>query len=308
MLPVMAQGSLNAHQDQLRHQWAGDNGHWQAVGQWRPLLAGGGQRLEIDKQATSVSADGKGYNLNIGTSYRLDETWRFGVAGGFYRQRLETGANESDYKLNSYMGSVFAQYQHNHWWGDAALTLGRLDYDSLKRKFALGVGEGMEQGQADGHLRALSTRLGYEIAQAADLWQLSPFISADYSRVEVNRYEEKGRRSTALNYEEQTLVSKRLGAGLLASYQATPQTLLFGEAAHEHEFQSDTQRLNTALNSLPNNRFKLEGYTPPSNLGRISLGASHRLTADLRLQATYNVRKSDGVTQQGANIGLSLNY
>ena len=95
---------------------------------------------------------------------------------------------------------------------------------------------------------------------------------------------------------------------MLASYQATPQTLLFGEAAHEHEFQSDTQRLNTALNSLPNNRFKLEGYTPPSNLGRISLGASHRLTADLRLQATYNVRKSDGVTQQGANIGLSLNY
>ena len=308
LLPVMAQGSLNAHQDQLRHQWAGDNGHWQAVGQWRPLLAGGGQRQEIDKQATSVSSDGKGYNLNIGTSYRLDETWRFGVAGGFYRQRLETGANESDYKLNSYMGSVFAQYQHSHWWGDAALTLGRLDYDSLKRKFALGVGEGMEQGQADGHLRALSTRLGYEIAQAADLWQLSPFISADYSRVEVNRYEEKGRRSTALNYEEQTLVSKRLGAGLLASYQATPQTLLFGEAAHEHEFQSDTQRLNTALNSLPNNRFKLEGYTPPSNLGRISLGASHRLTADLRLQATYNVRKSDGVTQQGANIGLSLNY
>ena len=50
--------------------------------------------------------------------------------------------------------------------GDAALTLGRLDYDSLNRKFALGVSEGVEKGQADGHLRALSTRLGYDIAQA----------------------------------------------------------------------------------------------------------------------------------------------
>ena len=308
LLPVMAQASLNAHQDQLRNQWAGDNGQWQAVGQWRTLLAGGGQRLEIDKQTTAVKADGKGYNLNIGTSYRLSETWRLGIAGGFYRQRLETGANESDSKLNSYLGSLFAQYQHNHWWGDAALTLGRLDYDSLKRKFALGVGSGMEQGQADGHLRALSTRLGYEIAQASDLWRLSPFLSADYSRVEVNRYEEKGRRSTALNYEEQTLVSNRLGAGLLASYQATPQTLLFGEAAHEHEFQSDTQRLNIALNSLPSNRFKLEGYTPPSNLARVSLGVSHNLTADLMLRAAYNARKSDGVMQQGVNIGVSLNF
>ena len=247
-------------------------------------------------------------NVNIGTSYRLDEHWRLGVASGFDRQRLETGAHESDYKLNSYLGSVFAQYQHNHWWGDAALTLGRLDYDSLNRKFALGVSEGVEKGQADGHLRALSTRLGYDIAQASASWHLSPFISADYSRVEVNRYEEKGRRSTALNYEEQTLVSNRLGAGVLASYQFTPQTRVFGEAVHEHEFQNATQRLSIALNSLPNNSFTLEGYTPQSNLDRISLGISHRLTADLMLQAAYNVRKGDGVVQQGANLGVSLNF
>ena len=308
LLPVMAQGTLNAHQDQLRNQWGGDNRQWQAAGQWRAFVAGGGQRLNIDEQNTSVSADGRGYNVNIGTSYRLDENWRFGIAGGLYRQRLETGAHESDYKLNSYLGSVFAQYQHHHWWGDAALTLGRLDYDSLNRKFALGASEGVEKGQADGHLRALSTRLGYDIAQASDPWHLSPFISADYSRVEVNRYEEKGRSSTSLNYEEQTLVSNRLGAGVLASYQFTPQTRLYGEVAHEHEFQDKTQRLSIALNSLPDNPFKLEGYTPQSNLDRLSLGVSHTLTADLVLQAAYNVRKSDGVTQQGANLGLSLNF
>ena len=308
LLPVMAQGTLNAHQDQLRNQWGSDNGQWQAQGQWRAFAAGGGQRLNIDEQNTSARADGRGFNVNIGTSYRLDEHWRLGVAGGFYRQRLETGAHESDYKLNSYLGSAFAQYQHNHWWGDAALTLGRLDYDDLNRKFALGTGEGMEKGQADGHLRALSARLGYDIAQASAPWQLSPFISADYSRVEVNRYEEKGRRSTALNYEAQTLVSSRLGAGLLASYQFTPQTRMFGEAVHEHEFQDATQRLNIALNSLPTNSFKLEGYTPQSNLDRISLGVNHKLTADLMLQAAYNVRKGDGVAQQGANIGLSLNF
>ena len=111
-----------------------------------------------------------------------------------------------------------------------------------------------------------------------------------------------------MSFEEQTLVSSRIGAGLLASYQFTAQTRVFGEAAHEHEFQDATQRLSIALNSLPNNSFKLEGYTPQSNLDRISLGASHMLTADLTLQAAYNVRKSDGVIQQGANIGLSLNF
>ena len=123
LLPEMAQGTLRAHQDELRNQWQADNGHWQAVGQWRAIVAGGGQRLDFDDQSSSASGDGSGYNLNIGGSYRLDDNWRVGVAAGLYRQTLEAGASDSDYKLNSYMGTAFAQYQHNQWWADAALTV-----------------------------------------------------------------------------------------------------------------------------------------------------------------------------------------
>lgn len=191
LLPEMAQGTLRAHQDELRNQWQADNGNWQAVGQWRAIVAGGGQRLDFDDQRSSASGDGSGYNLNVGTSYRLDESWRVGVAAGLYRQTLEAGASDSDYKLNSYMGSAFAQYQHNHWWADAALTGGRLDFDSLKRKFALGVSEGSEKGDTDGWLWALSGRVGYDIAGVGSDWHLSPFISADYARVEVDGYGEK---------------------------------------------------------------------------------------------------------------------
>ena len=53
--------------------------------------AGGGQHLDFDSQSSGVSADGSGYNLNIGGSYRLNEAWRVGVAAGFYRQKLEAG-------------------------------------------------------------------------------------------------------------------------------------------------------------------------------------------------------------------------
>lgn len=308
LLPVMAQGALNAHHDELRNQWSGDNGQWQTVGQWRAIVAGGGQRQSIDEQHTSVSADGKGSNLNIGASYRLNPNWRLGVAAGLYRQHLEAGPSDSTYKLNSYLGSAFAQYQYNHWWADATLTAGKLDYDNLKRKFALGVSEGAEKGNTDGSLWAINARMGYDIAQPSASWHLSPFISADYSRVEVNGYSEKAQHSTSLNYEDQALSSKRMGVGLLGTYRITPYTQLFGEAAHEHEFMDDTQRLSIALNSLPDNRFKLEGYTPQSNLDRISLGVSHALTADLMLRAAYNVRKSDDFTQQGVNIGVSLNF
>lgn len=308
LLPQMAQGTLSAHQDELRNQWQSDWGQWQGIGQWRAIIASGGQHLDFDTQHSGASGDGNGYSLNVGGSYRLNEAWRVGVAGGFYRQDLEAGASDSDYTLNSYLGTAFAQFQRNQWWADAALTGGKLDYSNLKRKFALGVSASAEKGDTNGNLWAISARVGYEIAKPGSEWHLSPFISADYARIEVDGYSEKGARSTALTFDDQKLTSKRLGAGLQGSYHVTPQTQVFGEVAREHEFENDIQRVNIALNSLPANNFTLDGYTPQNNLNRLTLGISHTLTPELTLRAAYNLRKDDGMTQQGINVGVSLDF
>lgn len=308
LLPEMAHATLRAHQDELRSQWQSDWENWQAVGQWRAIVAGGGQHLDIDGQRSGANADGSGNNLNIGGSYRLNEAWRVGVAAGFYRQNLEAGSNDSDYKLNSYLATAFAQFQQNRWWADAALTGGKLDYDNLKRKFDLGASERAEKGDTDGHLWAFSTRLGYDIAQPGSDWHLSPFISADYAKVEVDGYSENGNRSTALTFDDQKRDSKRLGAGLQGKYQITAQTQVFGEYAFEREYEDDTQKVNVALNSLSSLDFELDGYTPQSHLNRVSLGVSHKLTADLALRGGYTLRKSDDFTQQGLNVGVVLDF
>lgn len=308
LLPEMAHATLRAHQDELRSQWQSDWEAWQAVGQWRAIVAGGGQHLDVDHQSNGADADGNGYSLNVGGSYRLNEAWRVGVAAGFYRQELEAGDNDSNYKLNSYLGTVFAQFQQNRWWADAALTGGKLDYDNLKRKFDLGAGEGAEKGDTDGYLWAFSTRLGYDIAQPGSEWHLSPFISADYAKVEVDGYSENTSRSTALTFDDQKRDSKRLGAGLQGKYQITAQTQVFGEYAYEREYEDDTQKVNIALNSLPSLDFTLDGYTPQSHLNRVSLGVSHKLTADLALRGGYTLRKDDDFTQQGISVGVALDF
>ncbi|MGE8178504.1 esterase EstP [Pseudomonas fluorescens] len=309
LLPEMAHATLRAHQDELRNQWQSDWENWQNVGQWRAIVAGGGQHLNFDDQRSAASADGNGYNLNIGGSYRLDEAWRIGVAAGFYRQKLEAGNDNSQYKLNTYMGTAFAQYQQNRWWADAAMTAGHLDYDSLKRKFDLGVNERGEKGSTNGTVLAVTARLGYDIAQqASSPWHLSPFISADYAKVQVDGYSENGNDSTALTFGDQKRTSKRLGVGLQGKYQITPQTQVFGEFAHEREYKDDTQDLTMNLNSLPDNHFTLQGYTPQTNLNRLNLGVSQKLTPDLALRASYNIRKDDDFTQQGINVGVSLDF
>jgi outer membrane lipase/esterase len=308
LLPELAQVTLRAHQGELRNQWLADNGHWQPVSQWRSIVAGGGQHMDFDKQKRSASGEGSGENLNIGASYRLDDNWRAGVAAGLYRQTLEVGARDSDNKLNSYMATAFAQYQQNHWWADAALTGGKLDYVSLKRKFALGVSTSSEKGDTDGWLWALSGRWGYDIAEAGSEWHLSPFVSADYARVEVKGYSEKDNRSTALTVDDQQRDSKRLGFGLQGNYRVTPRTQVWGEVAHEHEFENDAQKVNLSLNSVQGLDFTLDGYTPHSHSDRLGLGISYALTQTLALRAAYNVSKDDSLVQQGVNVGGSLDF
>ncbi|MGH8353340.1 MAG: autotransporter domain-containing protein [Pseudomonas sp.] len=304
LLPEMAHGTLRAHQDQLRNQFQADWESWQAPGQWRAFVTGGGQRLDFDEQDGSASADGNGYSLSLGGSYRLNQAWRAGVALGLYEQELEAGAADSDYDLRSYLGSAFVQYQQDRWWAEGALSAGYLDYDSLKRQFALGIGERSEKGDTEGYLWALSGRLGYDIAQPGSAWHLSPFVSADYARVEVDGYEEKGGSATSLRFADQKRSSRRLGAGLQGRIEVTPAIQLFAEVSREREYEDAAGDLTVALNSLPGLDFTLQGYAPADRLTRASLGFSQKLAADLALRGGYSWRKGEDDSQQGASLSL----
>lgn len=308
LLPEMANGALRSQQDELRSQWLADWGDWQGVGTWRAIVAAGGQKLDFDAQDNAANADGHGYNLTVGGSYRFADNWRAGLVAGAYRQNLDAGTRDSDYKLDSYLATAFVQYQANHWWADLAASGGRLDYRNAERKFALGVSEGNEKGSTEGDIWGASARLGFDIAGADSPWHLSPFVSADYSRATVDGYSEKGNRSTALTFDDQTRTSRRLGAGLQGKFQVTAATQLFAEVAHEREFETDQQDVTIALNTLPANDFTLQGYTPQRDLNRASLGISQKLSRDLTLRGGYNWRRNDDATQQGVNLAMSLDF
>lgn len=308
LLPEMAHGSLRAHQDQLRGQWQADWEAWQAVGQWRGFVDGAGQRLDFDEQDNSVAGDGNGYSLNLGGSYRLDDAWRVGAALGFYEQGLDVGAADSDYDLRSYLATAFAQYQQNRWWADLGVSLGSLDYNNLERTLNLGIAQRSEKGDTDGDLWAVSGRVGYDIAQPGSEWHLSPFLSADYARVDVDGYAEDGVRSTAMTFDDQQRDSRRLGAGIQGRYQLNADTALFAEYAHEREYADDTTELRAELNSLPGIDFELQGYTPGDSLDRGTLGVSHKLAEDLSLRAGYSYRQADDETQHGINLSVALDW
>src|SRR5690606_37830014 len=153
----MAHGTLRGHQAQLKSQWQADQFAWQAQGQWRTFVNAGGQRQEYDLYRES--ADGNGYSLNLGTSYRLADDWRIGLAASAQQQSLEVGAADSDYDLRSYLATAFVQYQRDRLWGELAASAGYLDYHDLKRQFRMGAATRAEQGDTEGQLWGVNGQL-----------------------------------------------------------------------------------------------------------------------------------------------------
>lgn len=304
LLPEMAMASVNGHQQQLRSEWQADRRAWQAAGQWRSFVGASGQRQQFQRGETVASGDSDGLGLNLGGSYRLDEQWRLGLALGLQEQTLEAGEADSEYDLRSYLLSAFAQYQQGRLWADASLSLGHLDYSDLERQFALGIAERSEKGDTDGRLWALSGRLGYDLANAGTGWRVSPFVSADYARVDVDGYREDGQSSTALHYADQQRDSKRLGLGVQANYQLAPATQVFAEIAREREFEDDSRDLRMGLNAVAGNSFELQGHTPASGQTLAGLGISHALAGALQLRASYQLRGTDD-RQHGVNLSLN---
>ena len=307
LLPEMAMASLNGHQQQLRSEWQADRGAWQAVGQWRSFVGASGQRQEFERGDAVASGDSDGLGVNLGSSYRLSEQWRLGLALGLQEQTLEVGEADSEYDLRSYLLSAFAQYQQGRLWADASLSLGHLDYSDLNRQFALGIAQRSEKGDSDGQLWALSGRLGYDLANADTGWRVSPFISADYARVDVDGYREDGASATALNFADQERDSARLGLGLQANYQLAPATQVFAEIARELEFEDDRRDLRMGLNSVAGNSFELQGHTPASGQTLAGLGISHALAEELQLRAAYQFRGTDD-RQHGVNLSLNWDW
>ncbi|WP_394559752.1 autotransporter domain-containing protein [Aquipseudomonas alcaligenes] len=306
-LPQAGESALRSSREQLRRQWLADWGAWQGESQWRGSVSGGLQRSDYDGDDTAAAGDGRGESLGLGASYRLNEQWRMGLSLDVQKLDMQMGSSDSDYGLHSYLAGAFAQYQDGRLWGDLSLNVGYLDYHDLKRRFTLGKTTRSERGDTEGQVLGLGGRLGVELSPLERL-RLAPFVSADIARIEVDGYRESGASSTALNYDEQTLDSRRLGLGLQARFTLADDAELYGAVVREREFEDDESELDMSLNSVPGVDFSLVGAALERDQTRASLGLRQRLAQGLSLQLGYDYRRAGDDDLHGLGLSLALDW
>jgi len=300
-LPEMGRSALRNHLQLLDNELSAQRGRWQAIGGWRSFVQGGYNRPDYDGFG---GGDGDSPTLALGMTNRLSEAWLAGLSLGLAQNDLKLGEADSDLKMRSYLAAGFASYQQDRLFADFSASVGYLDYDSLDRRFALGVTERSEKGSTEGTVWGLSVKTGFNLMQPAEQLQFGPFIGASYQKVDVDGYSEKGASSTAMTYDDQTLESLRLSVGVFGRCALSERTQLVAEVAREVE-REDEQRndLRMSLNSVANNTFALPGATPTGDQTRFSVGIDHQLTTGLSLRASYNYQGNDNRNQ---GLGLSL--
>lgn len=305
LLPEMALGGLMAHQQQLRQEWQSARSDWQRPGEWHTFVAAIGHSRDFEARAGVSEADNEGLGLSLGSSYRLADSWRLGFSLGLQDQRLETPTG-SRYKLDAYLLSTFLQYQRSRFWADAGLTYGKLDYRDQQRRFALGISERVEKGETQGAVGGASLRLGYALGRPG-AWSLSPYISAEYARVEVDSWQEDSGSASALRYQEQIRDSKRAGVGLEARIALTSRTELFGELAREREFEDQARAVGLGLVSVPGFSYDLQGYTPHRDHTLAAVGLGTEIGQAFHVRLAYQLREAEE-RQHGANLSLTWGF
>ena len=305
LLPEIALGGLMSHQQQLRHEWQSARGDWQRRGDWHTFVAATGHSRDFEPGVGVSEADNDGLGITLGSSYRLADAWRWGFSLGLQDQRLET-PSDSSYKLDAYLLSTFLQYQRSRLWADVGLSYGKLEYRDLERHFAMGISERVEKGETDGAIGGASLRLGYALGRKGR-WSLSPFISAEYARVDMDAWRERGDSSTALRYADQTRDSKRAGVGIEARIGIGRRSELFGEVAREREFEDEAQVVDMGLVSVPGFDYGLQGYTPHRDHTLATLGVATEIGQAFQVRLAYQLRDAEE-RQHGANLSLTWGF
>jgi len=304
LLPEMGFSSLRGHLRQLDNELALRRGDWQPVGGWSMSVQGGYRRPNFDAGGANPSGDGRSLTLDITASNRITEHWLAGISLGLGDNRLELGSDDSRYDMRSLLATGFARYERERLFAQISLSAGRLEYDDLKRTFALGIAQRSEKGDTEGWIWGAAARTGFNLFQPDERLAAGPFVGVDYQRVEVDGYAEKSGRSTAIAFDDQVERSLRLSAGLFLDYRIGDATRLTGEVARESERKDDARDLRMGLTSVPGNRFILAGYAPPSGQTRFGLGLAHALADNLSLRINYDYRGNDDY-EQGVGVALS---
>ncbi len=253
---------------------------------WGAFVNGGASDGSRDGTDNESGFDYSAWDLTAGADYRFSPNLFAGLSLGYTRSDSDLNDRAGGVDVTGYSASVFGTYYlPSNFYVDAIATVGRNEYDTVRR-FALGpVAQGAE-GRPDGREYALGVNAGYNITDGP--WTLAFQGSMDYVNVRIAAYDESPTDPGApgsgslLAIERQRVESFTTEVAVQATYAwPVPFGVLLPTARLGWEHQhADDGRLITAsfLNDPGTTRFSVRTDDPDRDYFNVGLGMSAQFT------------------------------
>ena len=233
-----------------------------------------------------------GYNAHsrgvaVGADGKLNDNLTLGLAYSYLSTNVN-GDTGNKTEVDGHAITLYSGLEQGNWFLDGGLTVGRND-NSGKRQIAGTTAK----GDYNSDLLGANLVGGYTYRLSPGVL-IEPRVAARYSRVEIDRYSEKG-SSAALRVDAQRYEVAELGAGLRAAAsfvvgqgRLEPQLRVMGY----HDLAAD-QAASTSTFVLGGTPFVTSGAKPARNSLEAGIGTDYKLGA-LTLGVSYDyLAKSD---------------
>jgi outer membrane lipase/esterase len=270
----------------------------------------GGASASENKHETVYNNTGtnEATQYNLGIVYRFNEVWYLGGQLGRSENEMDFGASKSRYEMDSLNLSLLTGYRVNKWFLEGVVSYGDLDYDQLRRRFNLGpVLQRTESGDTSGDNLGVKVTGGLNLIDATKRYRVGPIIGYEYTRSEMDGYDEKAGDATALRVDDMTSSAGVFSGGLFGDMQVGfCECEIYSEVVYRAYTDTSSDDPRIGLLSVPGNSAVLPGYEQDDDSVLWNLGIAARLGPNVQLDLSGG--GSDADNGEAYWYGAELTY
>ncbi|MDP8250028.1 autotransporter domain-containing protein [Pseudochrobactrum saccharolyticum] len=246
-----------------------------------------------------------------GIDAQVWDNWRFGLLAGYsyskfrIHERMSSGKSD-DYTIGSYAGTEMAHNQGTfafrsgaaYTWHNINMNRG-IAFAGFEDKLAADYKAGTFQ---------IFGELGYK-HQTTEQFAIEPYANLAYVHLRADKFSEDGRNGATLNMYKSTMDTALASLGFRISAdlnQGVIPVKARADIAWRHAFGDVTP--TSKANFTGSDAFTINGMAIGRNTAFISTGLDFQLEKNAVLGVSYQGQFGSGITQNGLNASLKIQF
>jgi len=246
--------------------------------------------------------------ITIGSDYRFTKSFIAGFMLGLNTSRANVDSIGSKVKMDGYNLGTYGTYYKDNFYIDGSLSWGLTNYDNTRRIVFPGI-DRTATSSPDGNQLTLYGGTGYDFRK--NNWIITPNMSLQYAKLNINSYTESGAGALNLDVDKQNTESLQgnIGGRLSCIFKTDRTTLIPSiRISYGYEFLRDSQNITSRLvqGSSP---FSIETLSPDRSSLTLGAGISAFNKDNISVYINYDAQIGESrYIAHSVNAGLRVGF